>query len=216
MTTYGTMKTRVASEILRPSWADTHVANAIQDAIKDYDGQRFAFNVGRFRLTTVADQEEYTVPADIDTAAGDALETGETLLEIESMSLRYNTSAYIVTPVTEGWLEHYTTTATTGQPIYYCWTGTRLRFAPVPDQAYTVHILGMKRLQTLSAADDTNAWMVDGEKLIRSRAKAILYRDVLRNPGQAKESERTESDALAALNRQLTGQQPARLQAWGY
>lgn len=216
MTTLGTMKTRIASDILRPAWADNFIFDAIQDAISDYEGQRFAFNVNRFRLNTVIGQETYTVPDDIKTEANVALATGETLLEIDGVSVRYNNSAYPLCAVTEPWIENYTTTSTQGQPTHYCWIGTRFRLAAIPDQVYPIYILGHKKLSTLSDNGDTNAWMTDAAKLIRNRAKAILYRDVLRDPPNALAAEKSEMDALAALKRQLGGQQTNTLQAWGY
>lgn len=216
MSTYGTMKTRIASEILRDSWADTYVANAIQDAIKVYEGQRFKFNVNRFKLSTVASQDEYTVPSDIKTAAGSALATGETLIEIDGMTLVYNNSTSPIEPTTEAWLEKYQSRLVTGQPCYYVFVGTRLRFAPIPDQIYTIYIAGTKTLSTLSSGSDTNSWMVDGERLIRHAAKRMLYSDILRNPGQAAESEKMEAQAYAELKRKATAQASNTLQAWGY
>lgn len=215
MSTYGTMKTRVASEILRDSWASTYVANAIQDAIKDYQGQRFVFNVGRFSIATVAGTDEYTNPSSVKTAAGSALATGEKLIEIDGISCRYNNAAYSLTPMVPASVENVIVTGTRGQPQFYAFANATIRLAPIPDQAYTLYIHGHKTLSTLSADGDTNAWMVEAERLIRARAKVILYRDILRNPGQAKESEAMELAALTSLRREVSTQATNTLEAWG-
>lgn len=216
MSTFGDMKTRIASEILRTSWADSFVATAIQDAIDDYKFTHFRFNVGRFRLDTVADQEFYTIPAALKADDGSALATGVTLLEIDAMSCRFNNAASPVTPVTDGWLEAATTTNTTGQPCHYSWVDDRIRYTPIPDQVYQIFITGLKALPTLSAGGDTNAWMTQGAALIRARAKVRLYRDIMRNEGAAVAAQGEESAALGMLQRGVGAQQSNRLQAWGY
>lgn len=216
MSTFGTMKTRIASEILRSSWADTFIANAINDAIDDYKFTRFLFNTARFKMATVADQEEYTVPTALTTTADAALGTGETLLEIDLFNVRWNNAAWVVTPTTEGWVETYTTTNTRGQPQFYSWTGSKIRLTPIPDRAYDCYIVGLKGLSTLSASGDTNAWMVDGERLIRAAAKVRLYRDILRDADMTQHATAEEARALATLHRGFSAQSAGRLQAWGY
>jgi len=216
MSTYGTLKTRVASEILRTAWADTFVQNAVLDAIEDFKFTRFRFNTARFTLNTVADQEYYDLPDDLLDTDGNALATGETLLEIDGMACRYNNAAYPIEADTDAELELETTSNTRGQPACYSWTGTQLRFTPIPDQAYAVWITGLKQLSTLSASGDTNAWMTDGAALIRARAKVRLYRDILRDTGMVANAQAEEDNAMLALTRGMEAQQPMRLQAWGY
>lgn len=216
MSDFGTMKTRVASEILRSSWADTFVSNAILDAISDYDHTRFTFNQARFKLTTVADQEFYSVPSALRDDAGNALATGETLLEIDTFNVRWNNAAWCVQPVTPGWVESYTTTNTRGQPMYYSFSGDRIRLTPIPDLAYDCFIDGMKKLRSLSSGTDTNAWMTTGARLIRAAAKVRLYRDILRDTAMVQNAQSEEATALAALLRAREAQGSQRLQAWGY
>lgn len=216
MSDYGTMKARIASEILRSSWADTFVQNAVLDAIEDFKFTRFRFNVARFRMNTVADKEIYDLPDDLLDGDGNALNTGETLLEIDAMNCRYNDAASSVDPVTDGWLENVTTSNTTGQPCFYAFDGTQIRFTPIPDQVYSIRMTGLKQLATLTDATDTNAWMVEGAGLIRARAKVRLYRDILRDTAMVANAQAEEDNALRSLQRSQAAHQSGRLQAWGY
>ena len=54
------------------------------------------------------------------------------------------------------------------------------------------------------------------QELIRSRAKAILWRAVLRDMDEAKLCEEEESLALAALQRKESSRITNRASAWGY
>ncbi len=62
----------------------------------------------------------------------------------------------------------------TGVPVDYAIFGDQLRLAPIPDAAYTITFSGLARLPTLSQDADTNAWMTEGEALIRNQAKVFL------------------------------------------
>ncbi|TXH53564.1 MAG: hypothetical protein E6Q97_12930 [Desulfurellales bacterium] len=216
MSDLGTMKTRIASEILRADWADSYVASAITDAIDDYSATRFRFNAARFRLNTVSGQEFYTLPDALLSDTGSALSSGEDVIEIDAVNVRFNGAAFVLTPVTDGWSESFTTTTTTGQPQYYSWTGQKIRFTPIPDQVYEVRIVGLKKLLTLATNAASNGWTTDGAALIRARAKVRLYRDILRNADMAAAAQAEELSALTALTRAANAQQSGRLQAWGY
>ena len=57
------------------------------------------------------------------------------------------------------------------------------------------------RLAALSADADTNAWMVDGEELIRQHAKWIIASDITHEPEEAATAQAREAIALKAIER---------------
>ena len=182
MANYGALITRIGTDIDRSG--DTSVIEAaIQDAIVRHEAERFTFNDTTFRLTTVADQEFYTLPDDLRTRSNGALQGGETLLEIDAATIIYNESGYPLTAYNDAEAEICGLTSYRGQPTGYSWTDTELRLEPIPDQAYPIYINGLKRLSDLSDTNDTNAWTSDQQasRLIRETAKGLIYRDYLRN-----------------------------------
>ncbi len=48
----------------------------------------------------------------------------------------------------------------------------RINLFPIPGSTYTLTIHYLKALTALSADSDTNAWLTEGEELIRLHAKA--------------------------------------------
>jgi hypothetical protein len=78
---------------------------------------------------------------------------------------------------------------------------------PIPAAAYPINIDGLARLSPnpLSADTDTNAWMVEGEQLIRHQAKYLIYRDVVRDAeGKANAAEGIQ-EAQWQLERKAAG-----------
>lgn len=76
----------------------------------------------------------------------------------------------------------------TGQPYVWAVFDEQIFFRPIPDKAYELRASGVREFTEVSASASTgatNAWMTDGEALIRSHVKADLYEHVLRNQGMA-------------------------------
>lgn len=213
--TYGDMQTRIASEVIRTSLT-SDIQNAIQSAIQDYEGERLHFNEQTYLIPTTSGTQDYALPASLTTEAGGALGTGETLLEIDSLVCYLNNWPLPLRPVSSGWINAYQSTNFVGQPAYYAFFNNKVRLAPIPNGAYSLKITGLSRLPALSAAGDANAWMTEGEKLIREHAKLILYRDIIRNSEMAQVASMAEAEAFAALKRKYDARQSNRLTAWGY
>ena len=62
-----------------------------------------------------------------------------------------------------------------------------------------MNVSGVQKFVTLTATNSTNAWFVDAEALIRSRAKYELYHHRIQKPEKAAEMRGAELDALASL-----------------
>jgi hypothetical protein len=67
----------------------------------------------------------------------------------------------------------------TGIPKQYSRYANRIRLYPIPDDAYTITMRYIYKLDALSADTDTNAWVDECEELIRQAAKRVLCIDVL-------------------------------------
>lgn len=212
MSTYGNLKTRIENDLDR---SGSFIAEAIQEAISQHETERFTFNDVSLRLNTIADQEFYSLPATLTERDGAALATGETLLEIDSATIIYNQTGYELSAYQDGEAEIHGLTSYRGQPTGYSWTDTQIRLEPVPDQAYTIYLNGLKRLSTLAVDTDSNAWMSNPQaySLIRETAKGMIYRDYLRNEKQAATADESARRALHNLRLRYSAQSTGMVRA---
>lgn len=214
MSTLGIMKTRIADELTRDDLS-SQIALAITSAIQQYEGERFTFNEKRYLLPTVAGTEYYAFTS-LTQTDGSALGTGETLLEIDSMALSLNNDLYRLSERSQQWMDAHGAGSTRGQPYDYAVFSDRVRLYPIPGAVYSIIISGLARLPTLSADGDTSGWMTDGEALIRSEAKAILYRDVLHDKEGLEYAALAAGNAMASLKRKASAKvATGRIAPWG-
>ena len=163
------MQTRIADELLRPDLI-AQVRLAILDAIKTHEVSRFAFNQASTTFPTVVGQDEYT--ASTNAAIG-------TAIKIDRLRLLVGTSRYPMQQIGANELDEMSISTTSqGQPSVWCYEHEAIRLWQPPNQVYTVTMFYIARLATLSADSDSNAWTNDAERLIRTRAKINLLRDV--------------------------------------
>lgn len=193
MSTYGVMQTRIADELNR-SDLTTQIQYAIKTAIKTYDKTRFWFNESRsFTFSTVDGQEFYTSTDNTNIP---------NLLAIDTIQITITSSdKYILQRVPYEQIEAISsnTTVDEGQPTWFAYYGKQLRLYPIPDGVYSVRVSAVWALDDLSATSDTNAWMTDGETLIRSRAKRELYTHVIRDTDGAAAMAQAEITELKDL-----------------
>ena len=216
MSTYGTMQTRIADELVRDDIA-SQIQNAILTAITMWEGTRLWFNEKRYALSTVADQEYYDWSAMVMASDSSALGTGESLLEVDSIRIENNGNWFPLRPQTMDYFDEVQAPSAqyTGVPYDYTIFGNQLRLGPIPDAVYTLTISGLARLPTLSLDSDTTAWMTEGEALIRNQAKIILAQDVLQDEGIIPLCQRSLDVALMALTRKTTAKvNTGRIRAW--
>jgi hypothetical protein len=189
MSNFLTMIERIEDE-LDDSGIRTQIQREIQSAIRHYSSKRFFFTERTFTFATVAAQESY----DIDDAADI-----DTFLEVQDSYITSGSVRYPVLPVDFPYLSSAQNGSTTGRPTNWAFFARSFYLYPIPDAAYTVTISGHCRLAALSADTDTNAWMTDGEELIRSRAKRKLAQNVTKDLDEAQSSGASEIEALDAL-----------------
>lgn len=195
MANLSTLKARIAAD-LRRNDLTSDIGYAIADAVAEYQGSRFYFNQARDSFTTVAGTEFYesgTDPQDIP----------DDIAEVDSLTVTVNGRVYQMDKWAFGVSEWINSTSTSrGQPTNWAWYAQKVRLYPVPDNAYTVTISYLQKIAAPTADGDENAWTTEAEILIRSCAKKILYRDVLKNPARAAEAEAAEMNAKRRLKRE--------------
>lgn len=212
MTDLVTMRTRIADEITR-SDLSTQIDKAINDAIKLWEGARFVHNEKRYLILTADGTEYYDLSGSgLLEASGAATATGEMVLEIDSITNTVNNFPYPLTPRTQQWFDRNQALPTQykGQPDSYGIYGNQLRLFPIPDGAgpeaggaYPIRISGLARLgpNPLANDADSNAWLTEGEILIREQAKVFLYRHPLKDVEGKQLAQEAVDEAFASLTR---------------
>ncbi|WP_431014562.1 hypothetical protein [Bradyrhizobium pachyrhizi] len=165
------LRTRIASDLTRDDLSD-QIKSAVLDAIKNYETDRFYFNVTRTKtFATVVGQSAYT---------GADLAEIPNIIRIEHLFLRDTVSTYDLErlePDEFEWLQGNNTGP--GKPNVFTYIDGQIMLWPVPIAVYTIRPHMHYRLATLSADGDSNAWTNDAEQLIRAHAKLLLYTNVI-------------------------------------
>ena len=172
MTTYVTMKSRIADELANDGEITTaQISAAILTAIKHYERREWWFNQKVGIFSTVAAQELYT--------SSDLTDIPDIVL-IQSMLIgSSSTTKKPLANLDNKNIEDLQDGSVTGEPVYYSRYADKIRLYPIPSAVYTVMASYIYKLTTLSADGDTNAWVDECEELIRQAAKRVLSVDVL-------------------------------------
>lgn len=186
MSTFLEMVTKIAGD-LRRSNLTTEIKAAINDAITEAAKQRFYFNEMHTSFVTVPTTEYYP-------------DMG--LVEIDAVWYLSGTSRYdlnIINQIDANYLSG-------GNPIggallEVARYGGQLRLSPIPNAITTVYLDGYGKLlpNPLVADADTNAWLTEGELYIRALAKRNVFRDVVRDYGEARVLESISEDYRSML-----------------
>jgi hypothetical protein len=159
-----TMVRRIRTDINRGSSHDARIKEAIVDAIKRFRSRRLGFNQKKSETVLLSDQEIIALPTDRIEADFLRLEVGSDRWPLREVA--YDTIE-----------EKQRGIANTGLPRDYAIHNRELRFYPIPDQSYTLvfsfqYDLGGVSVSASDAA--TNAWLDEGEELIRKQATGDL------------------------------------------
>lgn len=190
MTTYGTMQDRIADEINR-SDLTTQIQRAIQSAIAHYEAEKFWFNEAATDYSLSSSVATLSVPSgwvEIDDI---------TYTDAGGNQYRLNRRSY------DWYREVQTgTSSEVGEVTDYSIFADAFYLYPTPNANRVVTISGTKQLSTLSSTTDSNAWMTNGEELIRQRAKWYLWTDVVVEPERAALASSAEMRAYERIKRQ--------------
>lgn len=210
MSTLGNMVTRIRTDLNRGDEHDDRIKQAIEDAIKLYRSRRLGFNMKRATSTTVQGQEFYGLPDDF--------------LEVDTLRLLESSNYYQrLTEVAFSWIDDNSAYQDfQSVPDKFAIQNRELRLYPIPDGAYTVQMSFMYDLTDVSAGaaeSASNAWMTEGEALIRETATADVLEFYIGGQESiaAAQPHRLRADqALRELKRRAEREQSSgRLQAWG-
>lgn len=192
MSNFGTLRDRIADELDRTDMT-TQIEREIKSAIAYYERRRFWFNEKRIDFATVTSQEWYT-------SADDSDIPNLLTLDIAKIAINATTKHDLeLLPYAEIEFVSDGGEADEGQPTALAYFQKQIRLYPIPDASYSVVLSGIFALDALSASADTNAWMTDGEALIRQRTRRMIYSNVIRDPELAQEAGRLEAEELRAL-----------------
>ncbi len=192
MTTFGTLRDRIADELDRTDMT-TQIEREIKSAIAFYERKRFWFNEKRTNFATVAGQEWYTSTDDSDIP-------NLLTLDIAKIAIGATTKHDLeLLPYAELEFVSDGGEADEGQPTSMAYFQKQVRLYPIPDASYSVVLSGIFALDSLSASADTNAWMTDAEALIRQRTRRMIYSSIIRDPELAAEAGRLEGEELRTL-----------------
>lgn len=198
---YGTMKQRIADEMRRGDLTAcaTVVASAVISAIEYFKRRRFYWN-------------EFVDKTFSTSASVTAISLSADVIQVDTVKVRVSNRDYPLEPMTWKEMDAIDSGQFFGYPDYYAIHSGKIRFYPPPLGNYLVRMSGVQELSevTLDAtANATNAWVdtVDGEAMIRAKAKAYLFRDFLRDHAQARvfdQQAELEAREIARENRAKT------------
>lgn len=197
------MQARIADEA-SATGLTSQIKDEIQSAIKFYQTTRFAFNQGLMTITTDSGRAEYTASDNADIPY---------IKQIFTCAVGGNGWSCPMNNMTYEELLPIIQEAGGGNPVVYSYYDRKLYIGPLPGSGYIIKIAYLKLLSDLSADADTNAWVDDAEFLIRSRAKRMLFENVLQQYEDANRAAVAEMEALNVLRSeemQLSRDAPAR------
>lgn len=190
--TQADMKVRITDELARADLAP-EIALAIGDAISFFQNERFLFNESRdLTFSTTAGQDIYgaaTLPAIPNLFAIDYV-----ILYLGSIPWPLHRDQPIDVEI------YNQNGLMRGQPIKYCYFNKAIRLGPVPDQVYSIRLAG--QVTVAAPASDTevaNPWMIDAERLIRSRAKFEIFKHVTHDQQKAADMAQQSDEAFSQL-----------------
>lgn len=209
MATLGEVVARIREDINRGSDYDARIKRAVAEAIRFYRSRRLGFNIKRAYAVLTSGNEYVRLPSD--------------WIEADFLQLNDDTRREPMDEVTYDWIEdRHGPTDERGEPYKYAIQHRTLRLYPIPDRTYTLMLSFQYELKDVSvSASDlaTNAWLDEGEELVRKHAMSelyVLYIDGPESIGKGQLLRRECSDEiLPVLEAQAAREQSSgRIKAW--
>ena len=173
----GGLKARIARDLVR-SDLSAEIEDIIPECIREVAAYSFWFNdVRELTFNTVAGQAFYGAAA---------LSYLPWLSKIDALWIVVNGQRRNLREVMPAEIDRQMDgSPSDGEPDCFARQADGLRFYPVPDRVFPVFIDGVSRLSPLVLDSDANAWMTEGEAMIRALAKAKLMESPVDNPERA-------------------------------
>ena len=172
MATYGGAVDLIVTELAR---GDTSITVVIEreflKAIEYYGAERFWFNEARSSFT--ASNTNYYALATVFPATA-TYDTGFT--EIDQVTVTVNGGVVELLPETFQELNRMDVSGFTGPPSRYAIYGEQMRIYPKPASGttYQIDVAGTRRLATLSASTESNAWTKEALNMIAARTEKVI------------------------------------------
>jgi hypothetical protein len=169
MTTYATMRARIADEMANDGALTTNqINNAIQSAIKSYEREEWWFNVRSVFFDTIPNGEIY---------GSSPLDTFNDMIDVKAISCGASgTDKRPLRAVANSFIEDVQDGSVVGEPEYYTRVANRIRFYPIPNAVYRINLTYVFKLATLVEDEDTNFWVDECEELIRNGETGMLFK----------------------------------------
>lgn len=164
MATFGETVSNIRTDLNRGTAHDTRIKKAIVDAIKFYRAHRFGWNLKRAETVIEQGDEFVAIPTD--------------WIEVDHMRLEKDGVRDPLVEVSYDWIEERQRNAQQGRPCNYAIENREIRIYPIADTSYSLMMSFQFELKdvSVSASDGAeNAWLTEGEELIRKHAVADLY-----------------------------------------
>ena len=195
MTTLGALKTRIADDLGRSdiTSASAVVANAVADAIDELGDVPFYFLMEEGTGDTVAGDPNLVLPEGFRRPYMITVTVGGDRKDLPPLRHQIPYDEY---------RSRIWNTTSRGEPCDYAFWDGQIWFDPVPDAVYTITFSFWGPVAGVPANDAaSNAWTTDAAQLVRAKAKALIFRDRIRNLEQAQVQ---EGVALSWKNRLLS------------
>lgn len=165
MATLGEVVTRIREDIDRGTSYDARIKRAVVEAIRFYRSKRLGWNIKRAYATVTSGNEYVSLPTD--------------WIEADLLRLDKDGERDLLEEVTYDWIdEQQVDDDERGRPYKWAVQHRTLRLHPTPDQTYTLMFSFQYELKDVSISSSdgaTNAWLDEGEELIRKHAMSELY-----------------------------------------
>jgi hypothetical protein len=192
MSTLAELKAEIADDLDRTDLT-TQIASETTRAIKFYQPTRFYFNETRdVTFSTVAAQALYGVD--------DAPEIPQ-FFEIDQICLEDGDQKYDLDEISpKEWEAATGSGGTSSKPIAWAYFNQSIGLYPIPDDAYTIRIVGhIKKAEPTADDEEGNVWMVEAFDLIRARVCKQLALKKLRDQSLFETQSAAEADELRNL-----------------
>ena len=216
MPTFGDLQALIAND-LRRSNLTAEIANAIPDAIRDHETERFWFNetFPTPYTITVAPNGGVGGSGQPGSAApqGDVYFLGpqtftapqsnfQEFIKIDMVRAQIPVVWYTVKSTDWTSIEFFYSTLSKGQPSWWAFRDHYLRIYPLPSQSYSLRIFGHYRAPPLVNLTDSNIWTNQGRNLIRYTVLKRLFSYPIRDAEQVANADQAGERALEYLRKE--------------
>jgi hypothetical protein len=182
--TLAAMRARIELEV-QGAITDSETDDAIRNAIAQYERESFWFNDMR-TFGTTGSAASFNTTRSKEFYSADDLATLGNWPHIRTMMVLAFGNRYPLRERTQAWMDDASISPNwNGLPTDWCWIGQSIRIYPIPNMTYPLIVTGTIRFPQVVADTDTSPFLNEGERLTRSEAKRILYREITRDSAQA-------------------------------